>query len=446
MKSRWQIIVAVLTVMVLLAGCGGQPATSAPAATQAPAQAATQAPTQAPTEAPTQAPAKGPIKIGVLAPLTGTFAANGQDMVKGFQMYWEEVGNKCAGREVQLFIEDTAGEPDVGLNKARLLVEQRQVHMLVGVQKANVGLAVAEYVKTTGTPFFIPVTAADDLTQRNRIPNVIRLAGWSSSSTTHPLGEWAATKKGYKTVVTIAEDYAFGHESVGGFVNTFTDNGGKLLAAIWHPLGNMDFSPYLSQIDNYKPDVVFTQESGGDAVRFLKAWHDMGYDKKYPLLGQQTLTDQSNLRGMGDEALGVITAGHFAEGRDAPETKAFVEKFEKRYGELPSYYAADMYTAAHWLDVAMQKINGNVEDQELLLKTVRETEIPETPMGPVKLDEYGGTIFNVYLRQVEKRPDGKLWNVVIETFPNVSQFYKYNPEEYLKQPVYSRDYLGENWP
>ncbi len=430
MKSRWHLLIAGIMIIALLAGCG-QPAAPAPAATQA-------------SEA-NPAPAKGPIKIGVLAPLTGTFAANGQDMVNGFQLYWEEVGNKCAGREVQLFVEDTAGEPDVGMNKARLLVEQRQVHMLVGVQKANVGLAVAEYVKTTGTPFFIPVTAADDLTQRNRIPNVIRLAGWSSSSTTHPLGEWAA-KQGYKTVVTIAEDYAFGHESVGGFVNTFTDNGGKLLAAIWHPLGNMDFSPYLSQIDNYKPDVVFTQESGGDAVRFLKAWRDLGYDKKYPLLGQQTLTDQSNLRGMGDEALGVITAGNFAEGRDAPETKAFVEKFEKRYGMLPSYYSADMYTAAHWLDVAIQKINGNVEDSELLLKTVRETEIPETAMGPVKLDEYGGTIFNVYLRKVEKRPDGRMWNVVIETFPNVSQFYKYTPEEFLKQPVYSRSYLGENWP
>lgn len=440
MKQKLQIVLAVLVGVALLAGCAAQPTP-----TQAPTQAAaaTQAPaTQAPTQAPTK---KDSIKIGVLAPQTGNTAASGQDMINAFQMYWEEHGMQSAGRPIELYVEDTAGNPDTGLTKARLLVEQRQVHFLVGGLVASVGLAIAEYVADTGTPYFIPVIAADDLTQRRRLPNVVRIAGWSSSSTNHPLGEWAA-KQGYKTVVAIGEDYAFGHESIGGFLNTFTDNGGKVLGVIWHPLGNMDFSPFLAQIDNYKPDVVFAQETGGDAVRFVKAWHDLGYDKKYPLLGNQTLTDQSNLRGMGDEAIGTITTGHYAEGRDSPETKAFVEAFEKRFNLIPSYYAADMYTAARWLDAAIQKINGNVEDSEALLKAVRELSFEDTPMGPVKLDEYGGTIFNVYLRKVEKRADGKLWNVVIDTFPNVSQFYKYNPEEFLKQPVYSRSYLGENWP
>lgn len=420
MKKTLQAALVVLVIASLLAGCTA-PGGSKPAA------------------------AKGPIKVGLLMPLTGNTAASGKDMLDAWNMWWDEHGHEIAGRKIEFYPEDTAGVPDTGLTKARLLVEQRQVHFLVGGLVASVGLAVAEYVKTTGTPYLIPVIAADDLTQRQRVPNVVRVAGWNSSQTNHPLGEYAA-KRGYKTAVTIGEDYAFGHESVGGFVNTFTDNGGKLLGQIWHPLGNMDFGPFLAQLDNYKPDVVFVEETGADAVRFVKAWRDMGYDKKYPLLGNQTLFDQSNLRGMGDEAIGGVSSGHYAEGRDAPENNKFVQAFLAKYNLLPSYYAADMYTAARWIATAIEKVNGNVEDKNAFLAAIRSIEFADTPMGPVKLDSYDNTVLNVYLRKVEKRPDGKLWNVVIDTFPSVSQFYKYDPEKFLKQPVYSRSYLGENWP
>jgi branched-chain amino acid transport system substrate-binding protein len=197
-----------------------------------------------------------PIKVGVLAPLTGVVASGGREMVEGTQFWFDGIKNEIAGRRVQLLIEDDASNPDVALQKARRLVEQSNVHFLVGNLLANTGLAVANYVKGTGTPYFIPIIAADDLTQRQRIRNVIRVAGYSASAFTHPFGDWAL-KKGYKKIATISQDYSFGHEQCGGIAQVFTEGGGQIVAQLWNPLNTSDFGPYLGQIAGLNVDAVF---------------------------------------------------------------------------------------------------------------------------------------------------------------------------------------------
>ncbi len=441
--KRILLLIALCLALVVLAAC----TTPAPAPTAAPptvaaAQptAAPAQPTQPPAAQPTQAPAAaGPIKVGLMAPQTGTLAASGKDMIDGWNLYWNNNPKTIAGREVQFFIEDDAGNPDTALTKARLLVEQRGVHMLVGNLVANTGLAVAEYAKGNGIPYFIPIVSADDLTQRVRIPNVVRLAGWTSSQTTHPGGEWAY-KKGYKKVVTISQDYAFGHENVGGFVRTFTESGGTVIGQIWNPIGTPDFSAYMAQIQSMNPDLVFAMETGADSVKFVKQWNEFGLKGKIALLGNETLVDQSLLRGMGPEAEGIISVGKYAEGRNSHETQNFVTEYDKAYKLIPGYYAVNMYSAAQLLAAAIAKSGGKVEDKAGFVQTARGIALDNTPLGPVKTDDYGNPILNVYLRVVSKRPDGRMWNTVTETWPNVSQFWKYKPEDFLKNPVYSRDY------
>src|SRR3974377_2426801 len=139
----------------------------------------------------------GPIKIGLLAPLTGGVASGGQEMGAGVQFYLDQAKGEIAGRKVELVIEDDASTPDTALQKARRLVEQGNCHMLIGDLLAKTGLGVANYGKGTGTPYFIPIIAADDLTQRQRIRNVIRVAGYTASAFTHPLGDWAV-KNGFQ--------------------------------------------------------------------------------------------------------------------------------------------------------------------------------------------------------------------------------------------------------
>jgi branched-chain amino acid transport system substrate-binding protein len=392
---------------------------------------------------PVYAQGKGPIKIGLLTPLTGVVASGGKEIQEGFDLYWNQVGHKIAGREVQVFVEDDGSNPDIALQKARKLTEQTKVDFLVGDLLANTGLAVAEYAKTNGIPYFIPVIAADELTQRKRIPNVIRIAGYSASQMPRPLADYAFKKKNYKKIITISQDYTFGHEQCGGFAQLFTELGGSILAQHWNPLNTQDFSPYLAQIQSANPDAVFAMETGADATRLIQQWNNFGLKGKIPLLGAQNATDQSVIRTLGAEAEGILTSAHFAEGNDAPATKKFVAEYEAAYKKLPSIYGFSHYSAALWLAEAIKAVKGNIEDRPKFLDAVRKVVLTDSPLGrPVRLDAYGNPIYDVFIRNVVKRPDGRYWNVPIETYPNVSQFWTYKPEEYMKQPPYSRTYQG----
>jgi len=386
--------------------------------------------------------ADAPIKVGVLAPLTGVVASGGKEMVEGVQFFFEKQGNKVAGRPVELLIEDDGSNPDTSIQKARKLVEQGKVDFLIGNLLANTGLAVANYVKGTGTPYFIPIIAADDLTQRDRIKNVVRVAGYSASQFAHPLGDWAL-KKGYKKIITVGQDYTFGHEQCGGLAQVFTEGGGQIVQQFWHPLNTADFSPYLGQIANMQADAVFAMETGADATRFITQYSSFGLKSKIPLLGAMNATDQSVIRTLGEECEGIVSAAHFAEGSDNPATAAFVKEYTAKYGKTPSLYGFSMYSGAMWVSKAIEALNGKLDNRDAFIDTVLKTQLENSPLGKtVKLDEYGNPIYDVYIRQVKKAPNGKFWNVPIETYSSVSQFWKYDPATYMKQPPYSRNFQG----
>ncbi|TAM59836.1 ABC transporter substrate-binding protein [bacterium] len=392
-----------------------------------------------------------PIRIGVLASESGTAAAAGHDMVTAWKLYWAEHGERVDGRRIESTFYDTGSNPARALTVARQAVEQDHVQMIVGPYLANEGLAVAPYAIQHKIPFLEPTVSADDLTQRKANPYVIRVAGWTSSQPTHPAGDWAYDK-GYRTVVTIADAYAFGYENVGGFNQTFTARGGKVLKQIWAPLGNTDYSPYLSQIEAAKPDAVFVEMVGADAVHFLQQWHAFGLKDKIPLIANETTTDQSNIRTLpADVVDGIVSFGHFAEGRDAAATQEFDTNFAAKTGKLPSYMAAAFFTAAQWIDSAMLKVHGNVEDTDAFLAAVRSVRLADSAFGPMKLDTYNNPVENVYVRRVETVSGplakyGKTWNVVVKAYPNVSQFWNLAPQEYLKQPVYSPTFQGVKAP
>lgn len=383
-----------------------------------------------------------PIRIGLMAPLTGVVAAGGREIVDGFTMYWESVGNQVGGRKVELVVEDDASNPDTALQKARRLVEQGKVDMLFGNLLANTGLAVANYVKGNGTPYFIPVIAADDLTQRARVKNVIRAGGYTASQFSRPLADWAL-KQGYKKIAMISQDYSFGHEQCGGFAQTFTEGGGQIIGQFWHPLNTSDFSPYLGQIANIGADAVFAMETGADSSRLIQQYASFGLKGRIPMLGAQNATDQSVIRTMGPECEGIITSAHFAEGADLPATQEFVKSYSAKFNKIPSLYAFSHFVGAMWVAKAITAIDGKVDNRELFLDTVLKTDLPTSPLGkPVRFDESGNPIYDVFIRKVVKNKDGKYWNVPVDTYPQVSQFWKYDPATYMKQPPYSRDFQG----
>jgi len=384
-----------------------------------------------------EAGAQGPIKIGFLSPLSGAIAAAGKDMYSGCELYWQETGWRMAGRKLEVTLEDNEGLPATALTKLRKLVESDRVHVVAGVILSNVAYALVPYIEQQGIPTLYPINSADDLTQRRR-PRWLVRTGFSAGGNMHPFGEYAAKVLGYRKVVTIGLDYAFGWETVGGFHKAFEDNGGQVIQKLWVPLNVQDYGPYLAQVKK-DADAVFVVALGRWTLLFAKQYAESGLKGRVPLIAGGTYNDEHVLPQLGDESLGVVSAHHYSASLETPANQRFRAAFEKAYSRLPSFYSENCYTGARILGEAVRAIGGRVEDRPALVAALRQVKITDAPRGPVEMDAYGNPTQNIYIRKVE-RVGGKLQNTVIHTYPAVSQFWKYDPEEFLKQPVYSREF------
>ena len=381
------------------------------------------------------------LRIGYLAPLTGGLAQTGIDMRDGFLLYLEQHGNKLGGMDVKLIIEDEQGKGDVAVTKAKKLVLQDKVHILIGGVLASTGYALAPVSTELKTMYIPSIPAADDLTQRQlkNFPYLIRTS-WSSSQPHHPLGQWACDQ-GYKKIVTIAADYAFGYEVVGGFQKAFEDCGGKIIQKIWPPLGAKDFGPFIPTI-KADTDAVFSLMVGPMPAQFIKQMRGAGFKK--PIIGGGTSYDEFVLPFMGDEAVGDVSALHYSAALDTPKNIEFVKAYRAKFGKVPSYYSENNYTTAQWLDEALQKAGGKWPGPEELIKIMVGIKL-DAVRGPVSFDDMRNPIQNIYIKKVEKKKmfgydKDELWNTVIKTYPNVSQFWTYGKDKFLAQPVYDKSF------
>ena len=380
------------------------------------------------------------LRIGFITPVTGLYAQIGKDLVDGFQLYLDEHGGKLGGADVKFIVEDDQGKPDAGITKAKKLIGIDNVQMFLGGLLASTAYALAP-LSTAQKTLYIASPAGDDLTQRelSKYPYFIRTT-WTSSQPTQPLAQWACDQ-GYKKVVTVAADYAFGYESVGGFQKVFEDCGGKIIQKIWPPLGTKDFGPYISTIKT-DVDAVFTLMVGPMALQFPKQLRGAGIKK--PILGGTTSYDEFALPFMGDEVIGDVSALHYSAALDTPKNQAFVKAYRTKYGKVPSYYSENNYTTAQWIDEAMKKAGGKWPGPEAFIKLMAGIKL-DTPRGPVSMDDMRNPIENIYIKKVEKKTmfgydKPELWNTVVKTYPNVSQFWTYGKEKFLAQPVYDRDF------
>jgi len=383
------------------------------------------------------------LRIGFIAPMTGIFAQVGKDMVNGFQMYLDDHkgGGAFGGATVKFLVEDNQAKGDLAVTKAKKLVLQDKVHMFVGGVLASTGYALAPVSTEMKTIYIASVPAADDLTQRQigKYPYFIR-TGWSSSQTTHPMGQWAC-EQGYKKIAAVAADYAFGYEQVGGFQKTFEDCGGKIIQKIWPPLGTKDFGPYIPTIKS-DADAVFSMMVGPMALQFPKQLRASGFKK--PIVGGGTSYDEFALPFMGDEVIGDVSSLQYSAAINTPKNEAFVKEYRAKFGKVPSYFSETNYTTAQLIDDVMKQTHGKWPGAEKFIAMMAAIKI-DAVRGPVSFDDSRNPVQNVYVKKVEKTkmfgyPKDELWNVVIKTYPHVSQFWTYGKDAFLKQPVYSRDY------
>jgi branched-chain amino acid transport system substrate-binding protein len=383
------------------------------------------------------AQAADPIRVGFLTIKSGALAAGGKQMEDGLRLFLKERNNMIAGRKVELIVGDTAGQPAITKTKAQELVEKDKVQVIIGPLAAFEALAIDDYIRKSEIPVISPSAAAEDLTQRKPNPWFVRAVG-TSAQPSHAMGEYAAKELKYKRIAIIADDFAFGHEIAAGFQRTFEENGGKVVQKLWSPLNVADYGTYIGQI---KPnvDAVFAAFAGGNGIKFLKQYNEYGLKGKIPVIGAMTTVDEGILKSMGDEALGVVSAGWYAASLGNADNKKFVASMNRDYQQDPGYYSMGAYGAALMLEQALKEVKGKIEDKPAFMAALRNVQLANDPRGKVSLDALGNPVMDIHVRKVE-RVNGRLTNSIVKTYPAVSQFWTYNKKDFLANPVYTRDY------
>ena len=376
-----------------------------------------------------------PFKIGLMTVKTGPLAQGGIQMEQGIATFLKQKNSAFGGRKVELLVADTGGNPAGAKTKAQELLERDKVDVILGPLAAFELLAITDYVREHQTPM-LSLAAAEDVTQRKVNPWVIRPAA-SSGQCSHVMADYAAKEMGLKRMATISEDFAFGHEQCAAFQRVFEDTGGKIVKKLWPPLVTPDYTPYIAQIGDV--DGVFNGFAGSNPVKFMRSYADLGLKAKIPLTAGWTALDDALLKSVGDEAVGVISASYYTADHDSPSNKRFVAAMAKDYGVLPGAYSAAMYIAGQCVEAALAKTGGKSDDKKALSDALHGLSLEDTPRGPVSFDEGGNVVGSVFVRRCERK-GGNLVNTTIKTYPKVSQFWTYPPAEFLKQPVYSRDY------
>jgi len=365
-----------------------------------------------------------PVKLGLLTVKTGPLAQGGIQMEQGVLTFLKETDNTMAGRKVELVTADTGGAPAGAKTKIQELIERDKVDVILGPLAAFELLAITDYVRDQKTPL-LSLAAADDLSQRRPNPYFLRASATSSQA--------------MHRMVTIAEDLAFGYEELGGFQAAFEQGGGCVVNKLWPPLVTPDYTPYIAQISGC--DGVCQGFAGSNPLRFMKAYADAGL--KYPVVTGWTGGDDALLRSFGDEAIGLISCSAYSLEVDTERNHRFIDGMQKNFSVIPGFYAAGLYINCQVVEAALQATGGDVSDKEKLIAALRAVNLTDTPRGPVKFDHLGNVVGNFYVRRCG-REDAKyglrLWNKIIKTYENVSQFWTWPEQEFLAHPVYSRDY------
>jgi branched-chain amino acid transport system substrate-binding protein len=362
--------------------------------------------------------AHSPIVVGYEVPLTGTAAVDGKQEQQGWNLGLKVFGHSIDGHRIVTYFDDTSGDPTVALSGARSLVQQKHIQLMEGPLLANEIAAVAPYLGAQRVPLDnLTICAGSQLTFDARYGNALS-SGWVCNTPDIMAADYLYKDLGYRHVTVLANDYAFGWLSAGGFIKQFTLLGGKIDKVLWPPLTAVDFGPYVSSIPK-TTQAVFAETVGAGSANFTKAYAQFGLRGKIPLYGNTTVFDYSVLPGeVPADVLGSQMSAQYCDGIDNPVNKKFTRLFEQAYHTRPGYYAEAAYVHAQLAVAALKRLHGDASDPAAVAHALKTTPIT-APRGPVKLSpRVEGPIQNDYICKVTS-VHGTLEDVPIKTYQSV---------------------------
>ncbi|MGY4690905.1 ABC transporter substrate-binding protein [Salibacterium sp. K-3] len=390
---------------------------------------------------------EGEIRVGVVGPMTGGLAEYGEKVEVGVELALEEVDHSYEGRDISVHVEDSQADAEQLITRLDSLKQRDEVDVIIGPSTGDEGMAAADWAQDNGDILLMPgFSAPEDMTMRERSPNLIR-AGWTGSQTIFHFGKYVVDELGYEKVAMVGQDYAYPWGQAGGFKRGFYENGGEEVHTIWHPTDTLDFSSIMNELQNISDeyDAVLLNSGGADAIAFYEAWEQYGMQEYYPqLLGGTNVGDTPILKQVSDSFEGVYSSMHYSEALDNEANQQFRETYMEETGEEVDAVAMQGYDTMRVILQALDETGGNINDVDALSEAILDMEVENSPRGAFHFDEYGQAVQDIYIKQV-KMVDGELQNEVIKTYEDVSQFGPYEDwkEEYMAQPSNSRDFPAD---
>ncbi len=306
----------------------------------------------------------GPIRIGVVTPLTGTYAGIGQQVKWGLDLAARQInaGGGIAGRQIELIYEDEEANPAVAVQKAEKLFQVSKVDFLTGTVNSGATLAVGQVAERNSRLIATTVSFADSITADKCSPNVFRVnarAGMQSAA----LADWMAATKPNANVFYLGPDYEMGRSTVAAFKSAAEAKGAKSVGEVFAPLDNKDYSPFFGQIRSARPAVVYTSVAGNDTVRLFTQLAEFGLNRSVQVVGASGTVTSQNMPAIGKAADGFVTGVGYATGIDTPENKKFVADFQAANNAAPDLYGADSYGVLFFYKAAVEKAKSTDTDK-----------------------------------------------------------------------------------
>jgi branched-chain amino acid transport system substrate-binding protein len=355
------------------------------------------------------------VKVGLIMTYSGQFTDPAAQMDNGIKLYIKQHGDVVAGKKIEIIRRDTGGAPDAAKRLAQELIVRDNVDILAGFVITPEALAVAD-LSAEAKKFMVVMNAATSIIT-TKSPYITRVS-LTLPQNCEQLGTWAF-RNGIRKVYTMVSDYAPGHDAEASFQGAFKAAGGEIVGAVRMPVTTVDFSPFVQRVKDQDPEAIFVFIPGGSQPPALaKALIERGIDpKKIRVMGQGEIAEESALAGMGDAAIGIVTAFHYDYNHQSQTNADFVKAYNAEFKRNPDYFSVGGYDGMHLVYEALKK-NGGRADGEGLIAAAKGMKW-ESPRGPMSIDpETRDVIQTIYIRRVEK-VNGQLRNVEIEKFENV---------------------------
>ncbi|RIK97139.1 MAG: ABC transporter substrate-binding protein [Proteobacteria bacterium] len=360
------------------------------------------------------ASAQETVKIGLIVPMTGGQASTGKQIDNAVKLYMQQHGDTVAGKKIEVILKDDAALPDNTKRLAQELIVNDKVSVIAGFGVTPAAFAAAPLATQAKVLQIVMAAGTSIITERS--PYITRTS-FTLGQSSIIIGDWAV-KNGIKKVATLTSDYAPGHDALKFFKDHFVAGGGQIVEEVKVPLANPDFAPFLQRMKDSKPDAMFVFVPAGQGGNFMKQYAERGLDKSgIKVIGPGDVMDDDLLNGMGDSALGAVTAHMYSAAHPSQINKDFVAAYKKAYGQRPGFMAVGGYDGIHLLYEALKKTGGKA-DGDSLIAAVKGMAW-ESPRGPISIDpETRDIVQNIYIREV-KKVDGELYNVEFATFEAV---------------------------